>query len=1192
MESIANDSSAATVFGVVGNVRRRWRLARALRGLAIVAGALVVLLVVAALLLQAVTYAPAAVIAARIVAGVVMVALLAYYVVLPLLPKPSDASVALYVEEHEPTLEGSLVSAVEVSTAHPARQPAGNTIAALVSRMALERTRAIDWGRRVDQRGMRGSIGGLVAAVVVMLLVLTFGGNRLGAGIRALLVPWGSAEAANPFRIAVHPGNATVPRGGSVVVVANPVGFTADGAALLVRTSDTTEWTRIAMNADSGARFSARLLDVVVPTQYMVETSMLRSRVYHLAVADLPYARRLDLEYRFPAYTGLPVQRVDSTGDIAAPAGTVVRVRVHPTVPTPGGRLVIERGDTIPLSLDADGSLVGVIRVARPGFYRVELKGPNGDLLTASLSYSIDVLADRKPSVSFAKPGRDTRALAVDEVYSEARAVDDYGVARLDLVYSVNGGDERTVPLHRGSRIIKDIAAGHTFMLEEFGLQPGDVVSYYARATDNNTVSGPQTATSDIYFVQIRPYSQEYRQAQEGGGGGGGGGGEQPGQLSQRQREIIAGTFNAMRDSAGKPGRELEEDMATLRLAQQRLREDVEQLARRLVERGVAAQDSTLAKIATILPLASAAMDTAEKQLASEKLRSALQPEQRALQQLQRAEAEFRRVQVQMGEQGGGGGGGGQQQAEDLADLFELQRERMRNQYETLQRAETDAQQQQNEQVDATAERLRQLAARQQQENERARRKADSLARVGASGGNAGDAQRSLAQETEQAARQLERLARERESQSLGEAARRMNEAADAMRRSAANSGQRGAEEAARALERLRDARRLMDQDRGNRMQRAMDDAAESGRRLAEQQRRVQDDVARSGAAQPGPREEMQESIERRKVAMADSTRELARRLDRAALETRRENPDAARQIAEAADTLRQRRIEDKLRVTADRLRETPQEYQNLNERLITADIAELNRALEEARVAARSGRSSADSSRRLADAMDRTRELVSGMESLDERQRQGREERAQDGQQSAKGQQPGAQPSRGQQAQGQESGGQQPGGQQPSGQQPSGQQPGGQQPGGQQARGQQSGNEPGGQPGAEARGGQTGGGGAPRGESGQFGRELRERLNDARELRRDLEGRGVDVAELERAIARMQRLGTSPDEQAARDLRAQVIEGLRAFEFQLGRALGDRGERVLVERTGEVPPQYRKYVEEYYRSLGRTKPK
>jgi hypothetical protein len=42
-----------------------------------------------------------------------------------------------------------------------------------------------------------------------------------------------------------------------------------------------------------------------------------------------------------------------------------------------------------------------------------------------------------------------------------------------------------------------------------------------------------------------------------------------------------------------------------------------------------------------------------------------------------------------------------------------------------------------------------------------------------------------------------------------------------------------------------------------------------------------------------------------------------------------------------------------------------------------------------------------------------------------------------------------------------------------------------------------------------------------------------------------------------------------------------------------LSKLFGERsGERVLVDRTGEIPAEYRKYVEEYYRSLGKTKPR
>jgi len=80
------------------------------------------------------------------------------------------------------------------------------------------------------------------------------------------------------------------------------------------------------------------------------------------------------------------------------------------------------------------------------------------------------------------------------------------------------------------------------------------------------------------------------------------------------------------------------------------------QLADKLTQRGIAASDSAWSRIAKILPVAAAAMDTAEKKLSDGSPTSALGPEQRALTQLQRAEAVFREIQVSMGQQQGGGG--------------------------------------------------------------------------------------------------------------------------------------------------------------------------------------------------------------------------------------------------------------------------------------------------------------------------------------------------------------------------------------------------------------------------------------------------------------------------------------------------------------------------------------------------------
>ena len=135
------------------------------------------------------------------------------------------------------------------------------------------------------------------------------------------------------FSIAVEPGNATVAKGGDELVDARLRGFQSDRVDLLVRSADSAQWTRVPMTAGlardatrSGCSTSARRRST------LVEANGVRSTTYTLDVSNLPYVKRMDLQYRFPAYTQLAPQDVDSTGDIAALQGTMVRVRVTPTV--------------------------------------------------------------------------------------------------------------------------------------------------------------------------------------------------------------------------------------------------------------------------------------------------------------------------------------------------------------------------------------------------------------------------------------------------------------------------------------------------------------------------------------------------------------------------------------------------------------------------------------------------------------------------------------------------------------------------------------------------------------------------------------------------------------------------------------------------------------------------------------------
>jgi len=1143
---------------VVRAVRHRWRLRQVLQGGAIALAAGFLVFFLSTYGIDRLRFDPTAVLVFRIVLWGVAAGLVGWFVARPILRRVSDEQVALYLEEHEPSLKSAFLSAVEkAGRGDPA--PAG--LDRRLLEVAVERARHVERGRRVERDRLRRSSAWLAGVGSAVAFVLIFGPAFQDTAGSLLVGPWKTADAANPYAISVEPGDVLIARGSDQRVTAYPQGFQTADVEIAVRRGDADAWERYSMtpNEDASA-FEILLFDLDEPADYSVESEGVRSPVYRIDVADLPYVDRIDLEYRYPAYTGLEPRVVEDGGDIAALEGTEVRLRVSPTLPTPGARIVFD-GDEEATPLEAvDGGFEGSLTVERETFYRIELEGPNGRYVVGSPEYLVEPLDDQPPAVTIVEPGRDTRASPIEELYVEVEAEDDLRVGSVELVYSVNGGAETAILLHRtAAGGTRDVSAGHTLFLEEFGLEPGDVVSYYARARDLSPAAGSREETSDIYFVTIRPFDRDFRQAEQGGGGGGGGGGMN-GELSEQQRQIVAATFRLDRDGDEFDRAEMDENLATLTLLQGRLREQVEALVEQMRQRGVAAAPQ-FRTVFEELPKAAEAMREAETKLGERDLRGAMPPEQRALQHTQRAEAAFRDVQVQMGQQGGGdgGGGGGSAASEELADLFELEMDKLRNQYESVQRGE---QQQTDAQVDEALQKLEELARRQQQMNERA-----AAQPRGAGGG--GQGQQQLVEQTEELARQLERLSRQDDRPELAESARRLREAANRMRQSQAGGRQgQGQAEASSALDRLRDARRLLENRQTSAVERDVADALDRAERLVERQRDLAEDVGRDPS---GANRDRLNDIRSRKDELAGEVDALEEDLDRMARESRREQPEASRALGEAAETIRERRIRDKLLYSKGVIGAQSEEYVRNFEEQITTDTERVREQIASARDAFRES-----DPRRLGRELEETRDLVRGLESLRDRI--------------------------GQQAEGQETEGEQGQGQQGQGEQSQGQQ--GQ---GEQGQGQQGGGRPG--PGGQAGGGQPGGGtpsgagfGPASGGSGgltpddlrQFRREFGRRRDDAIGLRDDLRRAGVDVGDLSDVVSALDRLANrqafdDPEELAR--LQESILRGLKDSEFSLRRGLSAEVERLFLSGSDDVPPEYRRLVEEYYRSLSEDRP-
>src|SRR6185369_2482198 len=125
----------------------------------------------------------------------------------------------------------------------------------------------------------------------------------------------------------------------------------------------------------------------------------------------------------FPAYTRLPGKKIENGGEVAALKGTVVQVFAHLSGPVKSARIAINDGT------------------------KAEVTSEEGERYNGSNEYDITVLEDGAPTVLIDKPGRDMKVSSIQEVFTQVRAEDDFGVSSIELYYSVNGGEEKKVQL-------------------------------------------------------------------------------------------------------------------------------------------------------------------------------------------------------------------------------------------------------------------------------------------------------------------------------------------------------------------------------------------------------------------------------------------------------------------------------------------------------------------------------------------------------------------------------------------------------------------------------------------------------------------------------------------------------------------------------------------------------------------------
>ena len=261
--------------------------------------------------------------------------------------------------------------------------------------------------------------------------------------------------------------------------------------------------------------FSYRFNKVQKDVSFYLEANGVQSQNYVVSIIPKPVMVSFDAYLDYPNYLGRKDEVLRNSGDMVIPLGTKIKWRFEAESTDD---ISIKFGSNRPRSAErkADGTFQYNGSFKKDIDYSIYLS--NDRLTNAdSISYGISVIPDQFPTIS-ARQLKDS----LDEkvLYFLGDAADDYGIKKLDFVYtiqrtapiveladSVAKALEKTpiksrIPMERGPNS-KATRFAYTWDINLMNLLQGDKLVYHFEVWDNDGVNGSKKAKTQTMSYEV-----------------------------------------------------------------------------------------------------------------------------------------------------------------------------------------------------------------------------------------------------------------------------------------------------------------------------------------------------------------------------------------------------------------------------------------------------------------------------------------------------------------------------------------------------------------------------------------------------------------------------------------------------------------------------------------------------------------
>ena len=455
--------------------------------------------------------------------GLGVLALLVWYIIRPIVRKPSPETLALMVEKTNPDLKNRLIASLQLEKNLISNRE--NYSPALILKCiddAETLSAGIDFNKSYrSKRVSRGLRFAGITAILTLAIWLIWP-TLFKSSFNVFSHPLTEIPREITYDLDVLPKTVDVLKFDNLDVDAVLYGTKLPREARIYwKIADEWRSDKIADFADQAKFEEFPFKGILTATdtswyrhefkeirhdfQYYVEAGERRSEVYQVRVVDKPRINNIKLTYHYPKYTGLaPVVIDENDGTVQALRGTSVKLESTLNKAVESGRIVFGGGSSADLEIEGETASTS-FKVTDNGSYHLEVSDAIGHQNPDPIEYRIFVQEDNYPQIRVVKPGVN---IDLDDYLAfdlGAALSDDYGFSRLVLHYLIHYSPTEM----KADSIEFQFDKKKTEQLVEFywdlsnqGLYPGSYVDYYFEVFDNDYISGPKSTVSRTYTAR------------------------------------------------------------------------------------------------------------------------------------------------------------------------------------------------------------------------------------------------------------------------------------------------------------------------------------------------------------------------------------------------------------------------------------------------------------------------------------------------------------------------------------------------------------------------------------------------------------------------------------------------------------------------------------------------------------------